>query len=160
MFEHRRNVLPLSYRRFAAGNGIMLGVGGLLLAASPFMSLRVLIVLASVFALALFVYVCSAAIVPGAFPTSNSEFLCRIDDEAIECVSPDSVDGETFKLRLSDIVKIERLGPSGKERWYLWDGTGRRYWLSDHYGNPADTFVELIRAANRRVDVVGAQAHS
>ncbi len=81
----------------------------------------------------------------------GEEFVCRIDESCIQCFCPVSVCGQTFKIHIADVVKVEREEWSDSHRWYLWDKAGRKYWLTSNYGNPADQIIELVREANAAV---------
>ena len=75
----------------------------------------------------------------------NETFVCLMDDELIECVCPMQERGDSFRLKLEDVVRIEREGNGESERWYLHDLEGNRHWLTDAYRNPAAKFVRRIR---------------
>lgn len=75
----------------------------------------------------------------------NETFVCLVDDELIECVCPAKQRGDSFRLRLDDIVRIEKENQGESQRWYLHDLEGNRYWLTDAYRNPAKKFVQRIR---------------
>ena len=61
----------------------------------------------------------------------NETFVCLMDDELIECVCPMQERGDSFRLKLDDVVRI--------------DLEGNRHWLTDAYRNPAGKFVRRIR---------------
>lgn len=75
----------------------------------------------------------------------NETFVCILDDEFIECVCPVKTRGDSFRLKLEELVRIEQQIDGERHRWYLHDRQGNRHWLTDAYCNPADTFVEVIR---------------
>ncbi|MEX2119228.1 MAG: hypothetical protein WD847_06435 [Pirellulales bacterium] len=79
----------------------------------------------------------------------DGEFVCRIDGDTIECVSPVKGCGETFMIRIADIVKVEKEEDS--RSWYIWDRAGNRYWLTGNYGNPARKFIHVIREMNESI---------
>lgn len=81
----------------------------------------------------------------------NKEFVCRLDWEAIECSAPSKWEGQTFKLPVAHIVKIEKCISSESRSYYLWDQDGQRYWLNENFGNPASKFVAAIRELNPAV---------
>lgn len=79
------------------------------------------------------------------------EFICRMDNTYIECRSPVESCGQSFRVAVADIVRIERKGDSESRRWYIHDKAGRRYDLTTNYGNPADEFIRRIREVNSSV---------
>ena len=81
----------------------------------------------------------------------NETFVCLIDDEFIECVCPAGAFGDSFRLRLNEVARIEKEG----DRWYVCDGQGGRYWLTSHYGNPADKFVGELKRLKPDIEEVG-----
>lgn len=78
----------------------------------------------------------------------NGKFICRLDNETIECVSPVKGCGDSFKVKINDIVKIEKEEWAESYRWYIWDSADHRYWPTSNYGNPADDLIEAIRETN------------
>src|SRR5688572_8630917 len=68
----------------------------------------------------------------------NGEFVCRLDHETFECSVPSKYSGDSFKIPIADIARIERDTGAETTMWYLWDNKGRRYWLTGNYGNPAE----------------------
>jgi len=79
---------------------------------------------------------------------SNREFVCRIDGEIIECIAPDRFSGNNFRLRIADIVKIEKSTRLESYWWYLRDKDGNRYWLTSNFGNPIHKFLNAIEEIN------------
>ena len=75
----------------------------------------------------------------------NVTFVCFLDDELIECVCPVKERGDSFRLKLDDVVRIEQKKDGESHRWYLHDVQGNRHWLTDAYRNPAAKFVQRIR---------------
>ncbi len=75
----------------------------------------------------------------------NETFVCILDEELIECVCPLKTRGDSFRLKLKDLVRIEQAEDNDSHRWYLHDQQGHRYWLTHAYRNPADRFVDRIR---------------
>ncbi len=75
----------------------------------------------------------------------NETFVCILDDELVECVCPDKTRGDTFRLKLTDLVRIEQQKDGDSHRWYLHDRQGSRHWLTRAYRNPADRFVRRIQ---------------
>jgi hypothetical protein len=75
----------------------------------------------------------------------NETFVCLLDEEIIECVCPARERGDSFKLKVKDIARIEKRPNGNSHRWYLHDHQGNRYWLTADYRNPADKFVRQIR---------------
>ena len=75
----------------------------------------------------------------------NETFVCFLDDELIECVCPVKERGDSFRLKLDDVVRIEQKKDGESHRWYLHDVEGNRHWLTDAYRNPAAKFVRHIR---------------
>jgi hypothetical protein len=73
--------------------------------------------------------------------------VIRIDEQTIECVVPHPGAGESFKLPIQDIVKVEHDMRDDDSDWYLRDKGGRRYLLTVNYGNPILDIVEDIAAA-------------
>lgn len=71
-------------------------------------------------------------------------FVCRLDGEYIECVCPVKACGDTFRLAVAEIAKIEHAHWGETHRWYLWDRGGGCYWLTANYGNPAGKFIEAL----------------
>jgi hypothetical protein len=84
----------------------------------------------------------------------NGEFVCRLDSETFECSVPSRFSGETFRIRVGDIARIEKKTGGEMAAWYLWDKEGRRYWLTGNYGNPIAKFVAAIRKLNPGVNMV------
>lgn len=82
---------------------------------------------------------------------SAGTFFCRLSCDRLECHCPVAGCGETFTLATSEIEKVERDDWGESYRLYVRDRAGRRYWLTDNYGNPADRFVELILANHPEV---------
>ncbi|MHB8903353.1 MAG: hypothetical protein ACYC6Y_31710 [Thermoguttaceae bacterium] len=74
----------------------------------------------------------------------NETFVCILDDELIECVCPVKDRGDSFRIRLADLVRVERQLDGDSHRWYLHDRQGKRHWLTHAYRNPADRFVHRI----------------
>jgi hypothetical protein len=74
----------------------------------------------------------------------NETFVCLLDDELVECVCPVPERGDSFRLRLDDLVRIEKRRDGASHRWYLHDREGRHHWLTDAYRNPADEFARQI----------------
>lgn len=152
MFEHRQSVAPL-FSRDATGSNLWFGltavtllVAALLWQLSPWLSVFVVALFAVVSFVLLLRYL--AADVP-----PSGEFVCRIDHESIECICPDKREGESFQLRLIEIVELRRMPADDSHGWYVVDVYGRRYWLTNHYGNPADLFAKLIENGNLSVDL-------
>ncbi|HUE73125.1 MAG TPA: hypothetical protein VMP01_19730 [Pirellulaceae bacterium] len=84
----------------------------------------------------------------------EGEYLIRIDESKIECVVPDPW-GESFKLPIQDIVKVEiDRSDSDRTRWYLHDKAGRRYELTINYDNPIVDIVELLERLNPAIEEV------
>jgi hypothetical protein len=81
----------------------------------------------------------------------NETFVCILDDELLECVCPLRERGDSFKLRLDDLVRIQQQKDGDSSRWYLHDRQGNRHWLTDAYRNPADTFVRQIRQLKPKI---------
>ena len=75
----------------------------------------------------------------------NETFVCLLDEELIECVCPVEDRGDSFRLRLDDVVRIEQARDGETRQWYLHDLDGNRYWLTGAYRNPAAKFVRMIR---------------
>lgn len=88
----------------------------------------------------------------------NGEFTCRIDDEIIECVSPNQASGNSFRLQIADIAKIEKTTQCDSAWWYLWDKDGNRYWLTSNFGNPVHKFLNAIEEINPAVVEVESMA--
>jgi len=84
----------------------------------------------------------------------NGEFVCRLDSETFECSVPSKYSGETFRIRVGDITKIEKVKGEEMTTCYLWDKDGRRYWLTNHYRNPVAKFVAAIQKLNPAVNLV------
>lgn len=78
----------------------------------------------------------------------NETFICLLDDELLECVCPLKERGDSFKLKLDDVVRIEQQKDGDSSRWYLHDRQGNRLWLTHAYRNPADRFVRQILKLN------------
>jgi hypothetical protein len=81
----------------------------------------------------------------------NQEFICRVDGEAIECISPVKACGESFRLPLAEIAKIEVKTGSDSAEFYLYDRAGSRYQLTTNYGNPGRKIIETILKLNPAV---------
>ena len=75
----------------------------------------------------------------------NQTFVCLIDEEQIECVSPIDDGGHSFRLPLAQIQRLEPSGEESPNSWCLYDHDGNRYWLTSDYNNPAEKFVREIR---------------
>lgn len=88
----------------------------------------------------------------------RGEFVCTLDDEHLECISPVPLCGQSFRVAICDIVKVEKK-PSGdsSHTWYLYNREGRRFWLTENYGNPAGAFVALIKERNPAIEEVECQ---
>lgn len=86
----------------------------------------------------------------------NGDFVCRLDEEALECSVPHKCYGESFRLPIAEIVKIEADGGSDTSAYYLWDKKNRRYRLSDAYFNPTHKFAAEIRKLNPAIIEVDA----
>lgn len=80
---------------------------------------------------------------------ASDTFICRMDDNQITCVCPVPDCGESFSLPIKTIVRIDReeTGECGY-RWYLWDASGHRFWLTTNYDNPVERFLDAIRDRN------------
>jgi len=81
----------------------------------------------------------------------NREFVCRLDGEIIECIAPDRTSGNSFRLRIADIAKIEKTTQLEATWWYLRDRDGNRHWLTSNYGNPVHKFLSAIEEINPAV---------
>jgi hypothetical protein len=81
----------------------------------------------------------------------NETFVCLLDDGLLECVCSVEERGESFKLKLDDLVRIEQQKDGDSCRWYLHDRQGNRHWLTDAYRNPADKFVRQIRQLKPKI---------
>lgn len=82
----------------------------------------------------------------------NETFVCLLEDGIFQCVCPLPRFGQSFKIRVAEICRIEKEVESEEScRWYLVDAEGRRYWLTSHYHNPAEKFVEAIKEINPHV---------
>lgn len=79
---------------------------------------------------------------------TGGEFVVRIDDIAIECRIPLAMAGQSFKLPIKDIVKVEHDMRDDNPRWYLHDKSGRRYLLTPNYDNPILDIIELLERLN------------
>ncbi len=81
--------------------------------------------------------------------TASGTFSCRIDEERLTCTCPVPGTGDTFSVLLKDITTIElaeeSIGDHRHRYWYVWDRSGRRYWLTTNYGNPVDLFIDVVR---------------
>jgi hypothetical protein len=80
--------------------------------------------------------------------TRRATFHCRLSSQILECLCPVKCIGESFVVPVHEIAKIERHRQPGGEsefRWYIWDSSGNRYWLTDGYGNPVRRFVAQIK---------------
>ncbi len=82
----------------------------------------------------------------------NETFVCILDDELFECVCPERNRGESFRLEVEKLVCIEKVQDGESHRWYLQDDQGNRYWLTNAYRNPADTFVRRLRQLNPELE--------
>lgn len=77
---------------------------------------------------------------------SDGTFVCRIDDDLITCATPIIGCGETFSISLGSITRIERVNDGETSyRWFIYDHTGDRFWLTSNYDNPDDKFIQAIR---------------
>ena len=77
---------------------------------------------------------------------SGGTFFGRLDNHAIGCNCPVPACGESFRLPIKDITILEKEDwGDGSYRWYIYDRTGRRFWLTSNYDNPADVFIAEIR---------------
>ncbi len=81
----------------------------------------------------------------------NETFVCILDDELLECVCPLKERGNSFRLKLDDLVRIEQKKDGDSSRWYLHDRQGNRHWLTDAYRNPAGRFVRRIRQLKPKI---------
>ena len=79
------------------------------------------------------------------------EFVCEMDDDIIECISPLDWCGESFRIPIADIAKVVKVTGEDSYRWFIWDKAGCRYWLTSNYGNPADKFIRAIQELNEGV---------
>jgi hypothetical protein len=79
------------------------------------------------------------------------DFVCRIDDQSIECQVPFSGAGDSFRLPLNEIVKVEKRSSGESYNWYIWDAAGKQYQLTTNYGNPAKRFIQAILERNSAV---------
>ena len=94
---------------------------------------------------------------------SEEDFVCRIDDDEVVCISP-SLNGpeflkkvESFSIRLKDIARLEDEHDtecSGRSRWYIWTTSGQRFLLTSNYDNPVKKFVEAIRKRIPDIEVI------
>ena len=109
--------------------------------------------LAAAAALAILTFVAAAIVAYAALNiAARSEFVCRLDDKTFECISPVWGCGESFKLPVADIIRIEKERSSDDDhRLYLCDKSGGRYWLTSNYDNPVDTFLERLRELNPKI---------
>lgn len=153
MFEHRQSA-PVLYNRYVAGGNALLGLAALmLLIAVALWQVSPWLTVAGFVVVIIGGFVRTLRLL-AADSQSPDEFVCRIDHELIECICPDEREGESFQLRLIEIVRLERMPGDGSHGWYVFDVYGRRYWLTSHYGNPADTFAKLIENGNLAVDMI------
>ena len=84
----------------------------------------------------------------------GGEFVIRVDERKIECSVPLPGAGESFKLPIQDIVKVERDMRDDKADWYLHDKAGRRYLLTVNYDNPILDIIELLERLNPAIEEV------
>jgi hypothetical protein len=76
---------------------------------------------------------------------SRREFRCQLNTDRLVCSCPIKDAGESFSLRIADIVKIIVWG-QGHCHFALCDRAGRRYELPINYGNPVfDIIAEIQR---------------
>jgi len=143
LIEHRKKTRSEGAQHLAAV-GTTIGVLGTLM-----MALLVLGHASWPFGAAGFLILTLIGVIGGIYATlnilANREFICRLNDKTLECISPVWGCGETFKLSLTEIIKIEKECWSDSHRWYLVDKAGERYWLTTNYDNPADEFLARIR---------------
>jgi hypothetical protein len=83
--------------------------------------------------------------------TRCRDFVCRIDDRTIECSVPLPSAGESFRLAIDDIVKVEKRASGESHDWYIWDAAGKQYQLTRNYGNPVKKFIGAILERNPAV---------
>ena len=76
---------------------------------------------------------------------ANDEFRCCLTEEELDCYCPIRRYGETFKVQLSEIAKLEKETDAEGHRWYVWDTYGKRYWLTPLYGNPCERIIRRIK---------------
>lgn len=85
---------------------------------------------------------------------SGDTFSCRIDDKDLTCHCPVSGCGESFRLPIDEIARLEKHDwGDGSCRWYIWDRSGRRYWLTSNYDNPVEQFIGEVRRRVPKVTV-------
>ncbi len=86
---------------------------------------------------------------------ANSVFECRLDEQNFVCISPTKGCGETFSVRVCEIVRFEKKS-SGENgyTWHIITVSGQRLWLTSNYDNPVEDFVELILARNPQITLV------
>jgi hypothetical protein len=84
----------------------------------------------------------------------GGEFVLRIDERNIECRVPLAGAGDSFKLPIQDIVKVEHDMRDDQSEWYLHDKAGHRYLLTINYGNPILDIVELLQRLNPAIEEV------
>jgi hypothetical protein len=109
-----------------------------------------------------YVLFCGTALLVSALATwmaishirQGGEFVIRVDESKIECSVPHPGAGESFKLPIQDIVKVERDMRDDKSDWYLHDKSGRRYLLTVNYDNPILDIVELLQQLNPAIEEV------
>ena len=87
--------------------------------------------------------------------STDGTFVCRITTEDLECVCPVAGCGQTFRIQVKEIAKIEsRSSGSRFQRWYVWDRAGQCHWLTPNYDNPVEKFLSTIRQLRPDVEEV------
>ena len=76
---------------------------------------------------------------------ANDEFRCVLTTETLACYCSVNGAGETFKVELADIKKLEKEAWSESHRWYIWDVNDNRYWLTSNFDNPCERIIESIQ---------------
>lgn len=148
--EHTRKAKDEGWKVFGVtiAVGITLLLGVQLFSAGHFgMSRGEQIVFYGIIFTATIAALCYAAI------NINSEdiFVCRLTDQLFFQHCPVKQCGESFKVRLGDIAKLEcRQG----ESWYIHTNDGETHQITNNYGNPAKKFADALLKSRPEIKTV------
>ena len=81
---------------------------------------------------------------------SDTVFRCVLTTTKIACTGAASGSGDNFVVNICNIDRVEIEDQHDSPRYYLWDNTGRKYWLTTNYGNPANKFTDHITILMRK----------
>ena len=87
---------------------------------------------------------------------SEKTFICQLTEREFIQDIPVASCGESFRVSLDTITKIECHDGGGEvpsDEWYIHTNSGR-YRITSNYGNPASKFVEALQHRNPALEII------